>query len=319
MSEKKWWRDFGVGQKIISILSENSGKEMIVFDTETTGLSPEINHVIQLSAIKCVIDEDCQFHEVGRMDTYINPGYSLPKKIVQITGITDEKLAKFTDEDTQWPVIFEFFGSNPIVCGHNVPFDISMLGAMYRRHGVEFDPVAMDTLKMAQELHHKSEAGSHKLGVLAEHFGLNYGLTFHNSMDDVIATMRLLRLFVEEYIEKKNNENMIVNTFDSEGNSMRVEIPKTQKIKTKIKSCWAWTSKWNDPKGGGKMQRLYVRVWHENRVLYVNQRRPYDWGEKDKGSIDIFDMKDIEEQVLTLYGCTTLEELSKVRESKYAK
>lgn len=319
MSEKKWWRDFGVGQKIISVLSENSGKEMIIFDTETTGLSPEANHVIQLSAIKCVIDENCQFHEIGRMDTYINPGYTLPAKIVQITGITDEKLADYPDEKSQWPDIYAFFGTNPIVCGHNVPFDVSMLGAMYRRYDKEFEPIAMDTLRMAQELHHKSEAGSHKLGALAEHFGLNYGLTFHNSMDDVIATMRLLRLFVEEYLEKRENDKNVIETFDADGNSIHVEVPKAPKIRTKIKNCWAWTSEWNNPRGGGKMQRLYVRVWHENRVVWMDQRRPYSWGEKDKGSIDILDMKYIEDQVLALYGCETLEELSKVRDSKYAK
>jgi hypothetical protein len=138
-------------------------------------------------------------------------------------------------------------------------------------------------------------------------------------MDDVIATMRLLRLFVEEYLEKKANENVEFHTFDSEGNDITVSVPKNTKMKTKIKSCWTWVSKWNDPKGGGPMRRLYVRVKHEDRVLWMNQKRPYDWGEKDKGSIDLFDIQDIEQQVMQLYCCETLEELSKVRESKYAK
>jgi DNA polymerase III epsilon subunit-like protein len=317
--EKKWWRDFGVGQKVISTLSTKIGSELIIFDTETTGLSPELNHVIQLSAIKCIIDEECNFHEVGRMDTYINPGYKLPKKIIQITGITDTKLAKFPDEKTQWDSIYEFFGDTPIVCGHNSPFDVSMMKAMYKRYGKEFEPVALDTLKMAQELHRKDEAGSHKLGALAEHFGQDYGLTFHNSMDDVIATMRLLRMFIEEYLEKRTNETTEIHTVDSGGNHITVEVPKSHKIKTKIKSSWTWTSEWNDPKGGGKMKRLYVRVRHEDRVVWMNQKRPYVWGEKDKGSIDLFDMQDIEKQTLQLWGCTTLEELSKVQGTKYAK
>lgn len=317
VKEKKWWRDFGVGQKIVATLSENVGKEMLVFDTETTGLSPETNHVIQLSAIKCVIDEGCQFHEIARMDTYINPGYKLPAKIIEITGITDEKLANYSSEEKQWDAIYEFFGDSPIVCGHNVPFDVSMMKAMYRRYGKEFSPIDLDTLRMAQELHRKDEAGSHKLGALAEHFGLDYGLAFHNSMDDVVATMRLLRLFVEEYLEKKKNDCVEISTFDGDGNAVVLSMPKTSKIKTKIKSCWAWTSPWSGK--GGPLQRLYVRVKHEDRVLWMNQRRPYDWGEKDKGSIDMFDIKDIEQQVLYLYGCETLEELSKVRESKYAR
>lgn len=307
---KKWWRDFGVGPHVIKTLSENKGNEMIVFDTETTGLSAETNHVIQLSAIKCVIDENCQFYEIGRLDTYINPGYPLPKQIIKITGITDAKLAKFPRENVQWPSIYEFFGDSPIVCGHNALFDVAMMNAMYGRYGKEFTPTVLDTLRMAQELHLKSEAGSHKLGDLAKHFGLDYGLTFHNSMDDVIATNRLLTFFIEEYLEKKAEEEKNgLHMFDAEGNAVNIPRPK---MKTKIRSCWAWT-------GYRGMQRLYVRVKHEDRVVWMNQRRPYDWGEKDKGSIDMFDMQDIENQVLKLYGCENLDELSKVRESKYAR
>ena len=292
--EKKWWRDFGVGQKTLKLLSEQVGQEFIIFDTETTGLSPALDKIIQISAIKCQIDEDFQFHENSRFNTYINPGYNLPKKIVQLTGITDEQLAESPDEKAQWNNIYPFFGDAPIICGHNVSFDFSMLNAMYARNNKSFDATMMDTLRMAQELHLKEEAGSHKLGVLTEFFGLNYGLTFHNSMDDVVATMRLLRLFIEEYQEKQ-----------------KLVESQPQKIKTKVKNCWAWT-------GYRGMQRLYVKVYHEDRVIWMNQRRPYNWGEKDAGSIDLLDMKDIERQVLTLYGCHSLSELSKVRESKYA-
>ena len=316
MKEKKFWRDFGVGQKTIDVLSNSIGSQFILFDTETTGLSayPTVDKkgrpveaavIIQLSAIKCEIEEDFQFREVDRFSTFINPEKPLPPEIVRFneregTGINDELLAKYPNEDTLWPDILKFFGNTPIVSGHNVSsFDVSMMRAMYERHGMEFKPAAeLDTMRMAQELHLKEEAGSHKLGALAEHFGLNYGLGFHNAMDDVIATMRLLRFFVEEYIEKKEK-------LEAE------EEQETRKIPTKVKAAWAWT-------GYKGMQRLYVRVFHENRVRWMNQRRPYNWGEKDAGSLDLFDMKDIEQQTLKLYGCETLDELSKVRDSRYA-
>lgn len=303
--ERKFWRDYDAGRKLIAILENNIGKEFIIFDTETTGLSPAQHHVIQLSAIKCVIDEEMQFHEIDRFDTYINPGYKLSKEIVKITGITDELLMKYPGEETQWDKIYEFFGDSPLVCGHNVTFDNGMMTAMYARYRKEWNPVSMDTLRMAQELHLKNEAGGHKLGQLAEHFGLDYGLTFHNSMDDIVATMRLLRLFVEEYLEKRN---------ELEDN------PEQHAKQTKIKSCWTWTSPFI-PKGStsGPLQRLYVRVAYEDRVIYMNQRRPYDWGEKDAGTLEVLDMQDIESQVLKLYGCKDLDELSKVRESKYAR
>lgn len=305
-----------MGQKTIDVLSNNIGSQFILFDTETTGLYayPTVDKkgrpveaavIIQLSAIKFEIEEDFQFRELDRFSTFINPEKPLPPDIVRFnerekTGINDELLAKYPNEDTLWPDILNFFGNTPIVSGHNVSkFDVSMMRAMYERHGMEFKPAAeLDTLIMAHELHLKEEAGSHKLPALADHFGLNYGLGFHNAMDDVIATMRLLRFFIEEYLEKKEKLES-------------AETQKIRKIPTKIKAAWAFT-------GYRGIQRLYVRVFHEERVLWMNQRRPYNWGEKDAGSLELFDIEDIEKQALKLYGCKTLEELSKVRDARQA-
>ena len=296
MKRKKFWRDFGEGPQLFDVLENNVGKHIIVFDTETTGLSPEYDTIIQISAIKMMIEENHQLAEVDRLDMYINPGRKLDKVIVQLTGITDERLANEPKEDEAWPTIRDFFASTNLVGGHNAAkFDMSMLRALYKRHNEDKeDWLCVDTMRMAQELYLKEEVGNFKLGNLAEHFGVNFGLTFHNSMDDVIATVRLLRYFIDEYEEKK------------------AETPvEPVKQKARVKSCWAWT-------GYRGMQRLYVRLTLEERVLWMNQRRPYNWGEKDAGTLDMVDMEDIEQQVLTLYKCNSLEELSKVRESKYA-
>lgn len=299
-----WWRDYGEGANLCEILDKHVGEDIIVFDTETTGLSAANCHIISISAIRLRIEENGDLTEIDRFNEYINPGYKLSEEIVKLTGITDEFLADKPKEMEIFPKIHEYFGDDSIVCGHNSTFDVGFMDAMYSRqalHKTNF--TKLDTCTMARELHRKQEGGNksdkllpnHKLGTLAQFFGLDYGLTFHNSMDDVVATTRLLRLFIEEYREKQaamNNE--------------------PEKIKTKIVNCWPFT-------GYKGMQRLYVKVAHENRRLWINQRRPYEWGEKDPGSLEMFDMHDIEDQVLKLYKCETLEELSKVRESKYAR
>ena len=297
MKRKKFWRDFGEGVQLFDVLEQHVGEHLIIFDTETTGLSPEFDSIIQISAIKMQIEPDKELSEVGRLDMYINPGRKLDKKIVQLTGITDERLANEPTEDIAWPTIQEFFASTNLVGGHNAAkFDMSMLKSLYNRHDEPHKNwVCLDTMRMAQELYLKEEVGNFKLGNLAEHFDVNFGLTFHNSMDDVIATVRLLRYFVEEYTEKKNNCE---------------EAPSTT-VPAKVRSAWAWT-------GYRGMQRLYVRLDYEERVLWMNQRRPYNWGEKDIGTLALVDMADIEKQVLNLYKCKDLEELSKVREPKYA-
>ena len=49
---------------------------------------------------------------------------------------------------------------------------------------------------MAEE---KLELPSHKLVHVCEHLGKDSGLKFHNSMDDVIATYRLMEILMELY------------------------------------------------------------------------------------------------------------------------
>lgn len=306
MKEKNvFWRDFGEGPHLFDVLENNVGQPFIVFDTETTGLDAEKDRIIQISAIKYQIEKDCEFSELGRLNVYINPGYPLPPKIVEITGITDDLLADKPSEVEAWPEIFAFFGEQPIVCGHNArSFDMRMMQQLYYRNtGDGIKAEVVDTLVMARELHHKVEVGKHKLECLAEYFGLHYGLTFHNAMDDVIATSRILRYFIEEYKQKKEEYEKNTPTL----------------MKTDVKATWPFAFSRrvaNEYKSDGSPKykrefRRYVRVSHENRLLYIDQTRPYAWGEKDKGSLGMFDLKDLESKLLTYEHCTTLDELAK--------
>lgn len=178
--------------------------EIIVFDTETTGLSAKNNHIIQISAQKFKINSETgDLTEIARLDKYINPGYSLSSKITEITGITDAFLMTQKYEEDVFPEIFEFFDDTQAIAGYNVAFDIRFMTAMYERQGKVFDPdFVVDVLEIARDLVPKTETESHKLEAIATVYGVNQDLTFHNSMDDVIATSRLLKVFREEYDKK---------------------------------------------------------------------------------------------------------------------
>lgn len=189
----------------------NSETELIVFDVETTGFSSTNDRVIQFSGIKYVISNGI-LTEKDRFDTYINPEILLPSKITEITGITDELLSAAPVESEVFSKIHTFLGDTPNICGQNISFDIRFVTAMYERYGYSFSPVAiLDTLEMAKDIVDSKECENRKLGTLAKHFSVDYGLTFHNSMDDVIACSRLLLVFFEKYKEK---EAEISNVYD---------------------------------------------------------------------------------------------------------
>ena len=180
------------------------GIEYIVFDTETTGLKPELDYIVQLSGIKYRVTDHVP-QEIDRIDLFIRPPFAMDEKVQSIHGITNAFLA---DKPTEQDVIGQvqaFFGEKPVLVGYNVEFDIGMLQTMYKRCGIVFQYiVALDVLEMARDLVRDTE--DHKLGTIATMYQVCDDITFHHAIDDVIATARLLTTFYKEY-KKLDTEN----------------------------------------------------------------------------------------------------------------
>ena len=69
---------------LIDLLSLLKLDEYISFDLETTGLDPNNDRIIEISACRFVKGE---FSE--EFTTLINPEISIPKNIISLTGITN--------------------------------------------------------------------------------------------------------------------------------------------------------------------------------------------------------------------------------------
>jgi len=174
------------------------GREFIVFDTETTGLK-ESDYIVELAAIKCRV-MDCKIEEINRIDLFIKPPFLMDEKVVGIHGITNEELADKLTEEQSFEDIKAFFGTTPILVGYNVGFDSGMLSQVYKRNNAELTPVVeIDVLEMARDLVYGKEVDNYKLGEIAKMHGLDVGLKFHQGIDDVVATLRLLNYFYNEY------------------------------------------------------------------------------------------------------------------------
>ena len=94
----------------------------IVYDLETTGLNPAINHPIQVAARLCAVSP-YGLDEICSQSWYINPGYQLPQKIVELTGITDRFLATQPKESEVIREIVGFFENYPVIGYNNGKFD----------------------------------------------------------------------------------------------------------------------------------------------------------------------------------------------------
>ena len=155
-------------------------QDYVVFDIETTGFSPQNDEIIELSAIKV---KDCEI--VDEFSKLIKPFGFLSSRITDLTGITKEMVVSAPYIN---PVILEFkeFCKDFIVLGHNVTFDLGFINAkLFECHKMTFDNDYIDTLKLARK--YLSHLSSKKLGVIAEHFGLNTD-GMHRGLKDCSVT-----------------------------------------------------------------------------------------------------------------------------------
>ncbi|MBQ7352932.1 MAG: PolC-type DNA polymerase III [Clostridia bacterium] len=149
--------------------------EFCVFDIETTGLSAEEDRITEIGAI---IIKDGQV--VDRYNTFVNPEKTIPKNIIELTGITNEmvKDARLINE-----VLPEFlsFINGRILVAHNANFDIGFIRAASRRLAIDFNPTYIDTLALSRYIN--PDLKKHKLNVLADYYKLG-NFNHHRACDD---------------------------------------------------------------------------------------------------------------------------------------
>jgi DNA polymerase-3 subunit epsilon len=108
----------------------------IVFDTETTGLDPNTGD--RITELGCVEVDD--YIPTGRtFHAYVNPQRSIPKEVVEITGLTSEFLA---DKPLFEDVAQEFvdFVGDAVMVAHNAPFDRGFINMELERLGRDVYP-----------------------------------------------------------------------------------------------------------------------------------------------------------------------------------
>ena len=179
--------------------------EFVALDIETTGLSPELNHIIEIAAIKYRHGEKTDtFH------TLINPKSRVPNNITQITGITDADLKDQPYLDEKLPEFYKFINDLPIV-GHNIEFDLQFFEYAIRKLEDDFDDwknhfkkpfkyiknMQLDTLLFSRILY--PYLNSFKLSDLSANFNISHDEQ-HRATSDAEASAELFKQCCEEFL-----------------------------------------------------------------------------------------------------------------------
>ncbi|MCL2088733.1 MAG: PolC-type DNA polymerase III [Oscillospiraceae bacterium] len=172
----------------------NLDDEFVIFDIETTGLSPYGDRITEIGAVKL---KDGTV--TSEFSTFCDPERHIPEKITEITGITDDMVQGAPKEDEALRMFVEFCGDCPLVA-HNATFDMGFMNASAKRNDIEFGYTSIDTLALARSLY--PELKSHKLDVIAKHLNLG-SFNHHRAKDDAGI---LASIFIKMMEELRNKE-----------------------------------------------------------------------------------------------------------------
>jgi len=161
--------------------------EYVAFDLETTGLSAENDRIIEIGA---VLMKDGK--ELSRFQTFVDPERKLEKKIIDLTGITDEMLKDAPKIEAVLPEFLEFVGDRVLVA-HNAKFDTGFIRGECQRLGYGYDLTDVDTLTLSQQL--LPQLSKYKLDVVAKTLSLP-NFNHHRAADDANICGLILAKFL---------------------------------------------------------------------------------------------------------------------------
>jgi len=173
------------------IVTDSQGQSLqdsyVVFDIETTGFSPDVNHIIEIGAVKV---ENGKI--VDRFSSFVNPQVPIPYRIEELTHINDSMVMDAPLIDKVLPD-FLAFCEGCVLVAHNADFDVSFIKRKATNLEINYNPTYLDTVAMARYL--LPNLNRFKLDTVAKAVGVNLD-NHHRAVDDAACTAEIFVKFI---------------------------------------------------------------------------------------------------------------------------
>lgn len=162
----------------------------VVLDTETTGVTPFANHIIEFAAVRC---RDGSVEE--EYEALIAVDDELPPLVQVLTRIRSEDIVGKPKMEELRETILRSIGDDTVIIGHNLQFDLQML----KGDGIDLtDRMQLDTSLLASLVF--PELPSFSLPYLSTALELPHAPK-HRALGDVHATVGLFGKIWERLLE----------------------------------------------------------------------------------------------------------------------
>lgn len=159
----------------------------VVFDSETTGLDPENDAVVQLAAVR-VVNGKIVSGEV--FDTLVNPGRPIPPASTKVHQIHDAMVAGAPGFEGVCQR-FHQFTQGAVIVAHNAPFDMAFLRRQTVHTSLSFDNPVLDTVHLSAVVFGGSAV--HTLDALCARLNVTIPAAMrHTALGDATATAQAL-------------------------------------------------------------------------------------------------------------------------------
>lgn len=240
-------------------------KDFVVFDTETTGLYPWRDKIIEIGAVRFRNGDPTEtFH------TMVNPGIHIPEMVTQINHITDDMVAAAPDISEVIPAFDAYVGTDALV-GHNIDFDLRFIKSSgstltdNNRLYIDTAELSRQMVKGPDKVYDESsgkwrndynsqfEVKGHNLGLMCEFYGIEHG-ELHRANEDALVTGKLLVALMNdtERVKKARRNSRMAKDF---------EFDIVEHIGVLAEKTKGWKREVNLISWGGAEPKIDIRDW----------------------------------------------------------
>jgi DNA polymerase III subunit epsilon len=168
---------------------------LIFIDLETTGPHRKVDRIVQIALIKLYPDG-----REARWDTYVNPTIPIPPEVIEIHGITDDKVKDAPTFQQLGPNLAKGFKGCDFA-GYSVDFDLDFLEEEFKRltpHKI-INGRILDALDIIRKYHPRTLEAMYEVYMNKKLEGA------HDARVDISATLELYRVLLHVHEEVPRN------------------------------------------------------------------------------------------------------------------